>query len=416
MKALIISSSYPYPIDLGRKVVMAGYLEFLCREIGAENVVYATADTEFCEPPMGFRVVQLPIAAPFRRIASVAWQGALAHRKPMQEAMFSSPQALEVIEDLISSLRPDVLLVDTVRMAQYAEPAAERVRRRVMHLDDLYSLRYRRIVDLLRREPRLHLDAVGSFARFLPPPLAQVARAGQKELLLLESSLLRCREIWAARAFDRALLLNDSETRLLMRSSGSDRVETIRPLIKRPARRARQYTGKPVFLFLGSFTLPANVHSFSAFLDALPPVFARIPEATVLVVGKNANNGIRSKASRWGERVRFLDYVPDISDVMSSAAAMVAPISFGTGIKMKVLDALAHGLPLVATKAGVDGIGITPGCEALVSDDLEEYPHLLSAILDCRTNERMSDACLDLYESAYSPEAVTKQYRHVFMT
>jgi len=346
----------------------------------------------------------------------VAWQGALAHRKPMQEAMFSNPRALDIVEELISSLRPDVLLVDTVRMAQFAEPAAERVPRRVMHLDDLYSLRYRRILDLLRREPELRLDAVGSFARFLPPPLAQMARASQKELLMLESNLLRRREIWAANAFDRALLLNDEETRMLARASGSDRVETIRPLIRRPERRARRLGGEPAFLFLGSFTLPANVHALSTFLDALPAVFERIPTARILVVGKNAHNGIRAKASRHGDRVRFLDYVPDITDVMSTAAAMVVPVSFGTGIKMKVLDALAHGLPLVSTSAGIDGTGITSGLEALVSDDLGEYPELLSAILDPGMNDRMSEACLDLYEAAYSPEAVSRQYRQVFMT
>lgn len=416
MKTLVISSSFPYPIDLGRKVVMAGYLEFLCREFGPENVTYATADTDCMKPPMDFRVVQLPIAHPFRRMATVAWQGALAQRTPMQEAMFSNPQAHGIIAELLSAERPDVLLVDTVRMAQYAEPAAERVRRRVMHLDDLYSLRYRRILDLLRHHPELRLDAVGSFARFLPPALARMARAGQKELLLLESGLLRRREIWAAKAFDRALLLNDEETRMLTRSSGSDRVETIRPLIKRPARRARRYSREPAFLFLGSFTLPANVHSLSAFLDALPAVFEQIPRAKILVVGKNAHNGIRAKARRYGDRVRFLDYVADISEVMSTAAAMVAPISFGTGIKMKVLDALAHGLPLVSTSAGIDGTGITPGREALVSDDLGEYPELLSALLDPGVNDRMSQACLDLYESDYSPEAVAQQYRQIFMS
>ncbi len=416
MKAVVISSSYPYPIDLGRKVVMAGYLEFLCREIGAKNVVYATADTEFSEPPMGFRVVRLPIAHAVRRIATVAWEGALAHRKPMQEAMFSNPQALGLIDELIASLRPDILLVDTVRMAHYAEPAAERVRRRVMHLDDLYSLRYRRILDLLHRQPDLHLDTVGSFARFLPEPLARIARASQKKLLMVESGLLHRREIWAASAFDRALLLNDEETRLLARTSGSDRVQTIRPSIQRPARRARRYSGEPVFLFLGSFTLPANVHALSRFLDALPTVFKRIPAARILVAGKNAHNGIRAKAGRYGDRVRFLDYVPDMSELMSTPAAMVAPISFGTGIKMKVLDALAHGLPLVASRAGVDGTGIVPGREALISDDLASYPDLLSHVLEPALNSRMSEACLDLYETAYSPEAVAQQYRQVFMT
>ena len=88
------------------------------------------------------------------------------------------------------------------------------------------------------------------------------------------------------------------------------------------------------------------------FLDALPAVLRRIPDAEILVINKNAHNGIRAKASRYGDRVRFLDYVPDISGVMATAAAMVAPISFGTGVKMKVLDALAHGLPLVSTEPG----------------------------------------------------------------
>jgi len=173
---------------------------------------------------------------------------------------------------------------------------------------------------------------------------------------------------------------------------------------------------EPEFLFLGSFTLPANVHSLSAFLDALPAVFERIPTAKIVVVGKNTHNGIREKARRYGDCVRFLDYVADISEVMSTASAMVAPISFGTGIKMKVLDALAHGLPLVSTSAGIDGTGITPGREALVSDDLGEYPELLSAVLDPGVNDRMSEACLDLYESDYSPEAVAQQYRQVFMS
>lgn len=416
MKALVISSSFPYPIDLGRKVVMAGFLDFLCREIGAENVTYATADTDSTEPPLGFRVVKLPIAHPLRRMAAVAWQGALAHQKPLQEAMFSNPRALEIVDELIATLHPDLLLVDTVRMAQYAEPAVERVPRRVMHLDDLYSLRYRRLLDLLRRQPTLELDAVGSFARFLPPPFASMARARQKELLMLESNLLRRREIWAAKAFDRALLLNDEETRLLARTSGSDRVETIRPSIGRPRRQARRFAGDPRFLFLGSFTLPANVHSFSAFLDALPAVFDRLPAAKILVVGKNAENGIRAKAAPHGDRIQFLDYVPDISEVMSTAAAMVAPISFGTGIKMKVLEALAHGLPLVSSRAGIDGTGITPGQEALVSDDLGEYPEMLSAVLDHGVNRNMSEACLQLYETAYSPEAVSGQYRQIFMT
>ena len=415
MKALVISSSYPYPIDMGRKVVMAGYLEYLCRQIGAENVVYATADTDFARPPMEFRVVQLPIAHPVRRMAAAAWQSALIRRKPMQEAMFSNPVALDIVKDLISSLHPDVLLVDTVRMAQYAELANKRVGRRVMHLDDLYSLRYRRTLDLLRRESGLHLDAVGSFARFLPAPLSHMAHAGQKQLLILESDLLRRREIWAARAFDCALLLNDEETRMLARASGSDRVNTIRPLIKRPTKRARKHVDKPVFLFLGSFTLLANVHAFSAFLDALPAIFERIPAATILVAGKSAADAIRAKAGRYGDRVRFLGYVPNISELMTTATAMVAPISLGTGVKMKVLDALAHGLPLVSSRAGIDGTGITSGREALVSDDLATYPEQLATVLDPGVNRRMSEACLDLYETTYSPEAVSPQYRQVFM-
>jgi len=82
----------------------------------------------------------------------------------------------------------------------------------------------------------------------------------------------------------------------------------------------------------------------------------------------------------------------------------------------EALRLAAHGLPLVSTSAGIDGTGVTPGREALVSDDLGDYPELLAAVLDPCMNERMSEACLDLYETDYSPEAVSQQYRHVFMT
>jgi hypothetical protein len=87
MKVLILSSSFPYPIDVGRKSVMSGFVEFLCSRYGAENVVYATSDVGFDPSLAPCRVVALPQAHIARRAIEIAVTSLVRRQRPIQEAI-----------------------------------------------------------------------------------------------------------------------------------------------------------------------------------------------------------------------------------------------------------------------------------------------------------------------------------------
>jgi glycosyltransferase involved in cell wall biosynthesis len=67
--------------------------------------------------------------------------------------------------------------------------------------------------------------------------------------------------------------------------------------------------------------------------------------------------------------VRFTGEVPDIRPLVASSAVFVCPIREGGGTRLKILNALAQGIPLVATTMAVEGIGVRHGVHALLADD-----------------------------------------------
>jgi glycosyltransferase involved in cell wall biosynthesis len=412
MKILVLSSSFPYPTDTGRKVVMAGFLSFFVSEFGPENILYATSDVEYDRSLASFRVEKLSLGNIVNRGVSVAWHSFVTRRRPIQESILYDNSAMRKVGELVREFRPDILFVDTVRMAQYAEPHSAR---KIIYLDDLYSMRYEQMLSLMRDRPEIELNALGSFSRFLPNPLINVVKLAQKQLLKTESKLLKKREINVAQNFDKALLLNATEADLLTSTAMSGNVVAVKPLIvPNRTRGSRRFSGEPVFLFLGNLAVPSNRDSLDPFLNVMPQISKRIPNLKLLVVGKGADMNLRAKADSQGPHIQFLDFVPDLEPLMATTAALIAPIVYGTGVKTKILDALYYGLPIISTQSGVDGTGIKAGREALVENDLERYGDCMIAILDRQTNETMSTAGRVFYDARYAPEQVRQEYREIF--
>jgi glycosyltransferase involved in cell wall biosynthesis len=392
-------------------MVMAGFLDFFVEEHGGANVVYATSDTEGDYSNVPFRVERLPLASMVRRCVSVAHNSVLLRRRPIQEAILYSQTAMRSVLKLVDTLRPDLIFVDTVRMARYAEPYPERA---IIYLDDLYSVRYERMLRLQKEHPELKLNALGNFVRFLPQAVLPVASAMQKQLLRAEVGLLRRREVEVTRRFQKALLLNPGEARLLSEWAHADNVFVVKPLVlAKHARTSRRFSGEPTFLFLGNLAYGPNRHSFDVFLDSMPSIAQRISNVKILVAGRGADEKLRAKARRLEAHVELLDFVENIEPLMRTCAALVAPIPYGTGVKTKILDALYYGIPILATQNGVDGTLVQNGREALIEDDLSRYADLMERLLDVSFNERMSNAGRALYDSQYAAPQVLEEYRQI---
>src|SRR5262249_35820500 len=119
----------------------------------------------------------------------------------------------------------------------------------------------------------------------------------------------------------------------------------------------------PVIVFLGFLEYPPNRDAIQFFGDEVwPRLLEPFPEARFEIFGKGPPVALRSM-----KNVNFRGYIDDLALAYNTASVFVAPIRAGGGIKNKVLEAMAHGVPVVATSLAVDGIGGTDGEHYLIA-------------------------------------------------
>jgi glycosyltransferase involved in cell wall biosynthesis len=411
----------PFPTDSGSKVVLAGFLEHLAARVGPENVHYLLiggrapgAGTDF---PV--RLHELPGPRIVDRVTSVITHCATG-RRSLQEAMVRSPSVDRSVARILHELAPDLEIYDTVRIGQYAGP--HRRARQVCYLDDLFSERYRLMLTTMRDYPDADLEPLGTFARQIPRPLRPLAgtRAGQRALLTVERPLIRRSENRAPGRFDACLLVNPGEAQRLREraGAGADQVCSVPPLVKQAQGRqpgGRAYLGAPEFVFLGLLSQPHNEDGLRSFLlEVWPELLRRQPEARLRVVGRKARPELRALAARYGRSVIMEGFVADLDRVLGDAAAMLNPLRFGTGIKIKVIEALGRGLPVVSSPIGADGIASGPGTGVFVTSDVRQTVETMLQLTDPEANRMASKAAEAHFRRCYSREAAFTSYDRAF--
>ena len=164
-------------------------------------------------------------------------------------------------------------------------------------------------------------------------------------------------------------------------------------------------------LFLGNFVHEPNVDAACHLVAEIFPELARaIPELHLTVAGNDPPPLLLNMRS---EAISVLGHINDLSPTFQRARVFLAPIRFGSGIKGKLLQSMAHGLPVVTTSIGAEGIPLEHGLNAFITDsdsDFVRYAHALYA--DERLWQRMSQAALDVV-AHYRPQAVRQRLREL---
>ncbi|HYH86203.1 MAG TPA: glycosyltransferase family 4 protein, partial [Pyrinomonadaceae bacterium] len=140
--------------------------------------------------------------------------------------------------------------------------------------------------------------------------------------------------------------------------------------------------------------------------EILPLVRQTVPGVELLVVGDNAPSDFADYA-RAG--VRTLGYVPDIDPLLARSRVFVAPLRFGAGMKGKIGEALAHGIPVVTTTIGAEGMSLRDGREALIADSPEDFAAaVVRAYQGAELWQRLSDEGYAHVARNFSPEVVSR--------
>ncbi|MGQ9660465.1 MAG: glycosyltransferase [Thermochromatium sp.] len=124
-------------------------------------------------------------------------------------------------------------------------------------------------------------------------------------------------------------------------------------------------------LFIGSFSHPPNRDAVLFFCDAvMPHLRARLPDLRLKVIGSDPPAEVLARAGE-DSGVDVLGHVPDVDPLFARCKLSVAPLRYGAGVKGKINQSLAHGLPVVATALAIEGMHLVDGESVLVADTAE---------------------------------------------
>jgi glycosyltransferase involved in cell wall biosynthesis len=161
-------------------------------------------------------------------------------------------------------------------------------------------------------------------------------------------------------------------------------------------------------VFVGGFEHTPNVDATLVLVrDVMPRVWEALPDVKVTIVGPDPPAEVTELAS---PRVEVAGWVPRLDPILDRARAMVAPLTYGAGLKGKVTQALAAGLPVVTTPIGAEGLDAQDGSELLIGADADELASRTVRILsDDQLWEQLSQAGRVLAEETCSQRIVSER-------
>jgi len=136
-----------------------------------------------------------------------------------------------------------------------------------------------------------------------------------------------------------------------------------------------------IVFFHGDLGWRPNAQAAQIIVESIAPSFQRSPEIMFLIAGSHPSQKILETA-RSSPNVRILGYVPDIEQYICAAEVCVAPMTTGSGTKLKILEYLAAGKPVVATQKAVEGLEVVNGIHGFVFDNVgEEFIRAIRAAM-----------------------------------
>jgi polysaccharide biosynthesis protein PslH len=142
-----------------------------------------------------------------------------------------------------------------------------------------------------------------------------------------------------------------------------------------------------------------------------PQIVKQKPSAILNIIG-SWSEASRRRYSTTG--IEFTGYVADLGNAIRGSV-MLAPLRIGSGIRVKLLDAMSQGVPAISTSIGCEGIPARDDLDILIRDDAAEFAAAAVGLLnDSKLRARLASAGKQLVAEHYSPEQVRKRRNEIY--
>jgi len=391
MKVLVLSSRPPWPPTRADQMTVDRLVRFLAsRGVEVDLACFVESETEN-------RTLRSELGTICRRIATVKlpwWRAyastalSLPTRTPMQVAYYRSREMAALVRDRLAKERYDLVYVHLIRMAEFVRglPVPK-----VIGLQISQALNLQRMVD-------------------------NVSDPARRFFYQVEAKKVRPYEAAICRDFDRVFLVGQRDIDEIAKTAPV-RNAVVQPHgqdVPAAARLAAARREPGAIVMSGVMATYTNVDAATWFArDVFPLVEREVPNASFWIVGRQPQREVLALARP--PRVVVTGEVPDVSDWLLRAEVGVAPLRIGAGMQNKLVQAMAAGLPVVATPIANEGIAATPDEHLWLRDDPRAFADAVIALLRNQPErERLGAAARRFVEGHWTWEAHFERQLEVF--
>lgn len=216
--------------------------------------------------------------------------------------------------------------------------------------------------------------------------------------------------------FDRCVMITEDDALLLKRHVPAARTAVVPAglAVEDYAPVAVPAPGAPLRLVTaGSLVFRPTAEGLLEFVRATWPIVRqRHPDATFRVIG-HCPPGVRAELEEHA--VEVMGRVPEVRSSLEQAHAFIVSLRAGSGLRIKIIEAFAFGVPILSTTLGAEGIPATPGEHLLLADEPAAQADAIERLYtDAALNARMRGAARGFVEREYSLEAVAERTQEIY--
>lgn len=405
MKIVFLCNQFPYPPFSGIKRIVSILAKYLKKEGNRLYLFSLTAPGKKFENDAFEEIKVATKKGNFMNKIIECIKGFL--KKPVQIAIFNDPGNIREFKNYVKSKKPDLIFVDYIRSGDYCLNINLP---KIIYYCDPQSLKFERIQKYLKEVE----NPFGEGINFLPNFLKKIL------LIPIFKKIILKYEIYTLKRYEREIskhynlvLLASLEDALYLKKNKIKNIKLFPPLIDKEFYKYDDKKKKNVIIFVGKMDYSPNPHAVLYFTKKILPEIEKIYQDPFefKIIGANTPSWMFKLQN---EKIKVLGEVEDIRPYFSESKVFVAPLKFGTGIKVKIIEAMALGVPVVTTSIGVQGINVKNGVHLFVEDDPKNFAKYVVELLkneDLR--ERIAENARNYVFENFDAE---KYVREIFIT
>lgn len=385
-RLLFITTRIFWPATSGRKVSLYYYCKGLHEEYGYDIYLYSFLEADQ-DPKQSVNtkpdfIKEIRFASPISKVevlSNLFSKSFGASQWPLQCSLFYSKLNSQRIRQFAEEEAFDVIITDMIRTAPYIDAFADKNCKKVLDMDDLLSKRYQRTLESSVSGDNF----LGQYSKFLPKFVnKKIVPLVKNTALKMEIKRLAHAEVTYSEQYDYVIFVSDIETEDLNKRLSMPKCTTITLGVD------YDYYSESISVlpredtigFVGNFGYTPNVDSLNLIIENVMPRLG--DKIKLLAVGKAPNDVVEKFQN---ECVTFTGAVDDLRPYIKQCGVFISPIAYGSGIKTKILEAMAMGVPVVTNSTGAEGISARNGMDLFVTDDFEEMAETVNKLMRDRS-------------------------------